>query len=129
VVIQGERGYWETLTPESMPQYLHHNFYGLGDGSDGAPRLAAIIGELARERDRWPELGEFGRKTALAVFSNEAAADRVMEICEDVAARPESPGRRAAGVLHANALLAGIRGVDLGRRAGARLRHPVPVRG
>jgi glycosyltransferase involved in cell wall biosynthesis len=129
VVIQGERGYWETLTPESMPQYLHHNFYGLGDGSDGAPRLAAIIGELARERDRWPELGEFGRKTALAVFSNEAAADRVMEICKDVAARPESPGRRAAGVLHANALLAGIRGVDLGRRAGARLRHPVPVRG
>jgi glycosyltransferase involved in cell wall biosynthesis len=129
VVIQGERGYWETLTPESMPQYLHHNFYGLGDGSDGAPRLAAIIGELARERDRWPELGEFGRKTALAVFSNEAAADRVMEICEDVAARPESSRRRAAGVLHANALLAGIRGVDLGRRAGARLRHSVPVRG
>jgi hypothetical protein len=62
VVIQGERGYWETLTPESMPQYLHHNFYGLGDGGDGAPRLAAIIGELARDRGRWPELGEFGRK-------------------------------------------------------------------
>jgi glycosyltransferase involved in cell wall biosynthesis len=130
VVIQGERGYWETLTPESMPQYLHHNFYGLGDGSDGAPRLAAIIGELARDRDRWPELGEFGRKTALAVFSNEAAADRVMEICEDVAAaRPESSVRRAAGVLHASGLFTGIRAVDFGRQAGARLRHPMPVRG
>jgi glycosyltransferase involved in cell wall biosynthesis len=129
VVIQGERGYWETLTPESMPQYLHHNFYGLGDGSDGAPRLAAIIGELARDRDRWPELGEFGRKTALTVFSNETAADRVMEICEDVAARRENLGRRAAGVLHANGLLAGIRVVDLGRAAAARLRHPVPARG
>jgi hypothetical protein len=130
VVIQGERGYWQTLTPESMPEYLHHNFYGLGDGSDGAPRLAAIIGELARDRGRWPELGEFGRKTALAVFSNEAAADRVMEICEDVAAaRPESSVRRAAGVLHASGLFTGIRAVDFGRQAGARLRHPMPVRG
>ena len=129
VVIQGERGYWETLTPESMPEYLHHNFYGLGDGSDGAPRLAAIIGELACDRGRWPELGDFGRKTALAVFSNEAAADRVMEICEDAAVRPESSRRRAAGVLHASSLFAGIRVIDLGRRAGARLRHPMPVHG
>ena len=128
VVIQGERGYWETLTPESMPQYLQHNFYGLGDGSDGAPRLAAIIGELAADRSRWPELGEFGRKTALAVFSNEAAADRVLEICGDMVAHPESPGRRAAGVLRASGRFAGIRALDLGRRAGARLRHPVPVR-
>jgi glycosyltransferase involved in cell wall biosynthesis len=129
VVIQGERGYWETLTPESMPQYLHHNFYGLGDGSDGAPRLAAIIGELAANRGCWPELGEFGRKTALAVFSNEAAADRVLEICEDVVAHPEGSGRRAAGVLRASGMFAGIRAIDLGRRAGARLRHPIPVHG
>ena len=129
VVIQGERGYWETLAPASMPQYLHHNFYGLGDGSDGAPRLAAIIGELAADRGRWPELGEFGRKTALAVFSNEAAAGRVLEICEDVVAHPESSGRRAAGVLRAGGKFAGIRALDLGRRAGARLRHPIPVRG
>jgi glycosyltransferase involved in cell wall biosynthesis len=129
VVIQGERGYWETLTPESMPQFLHHNFYGLGDGSDGAPRLAAIIGELARDRGRWTELGEFGRKTALAVFSNDAAADRVMEICEDAAAHRDSSGRRVAGVLHASGMLAGIRVIDLGRQARARLRHPGPVRG
>ena len=129
VVIQGERGYWETVTPAGMPQYLHHNFYGLGDGTDGAPRLAAIIGELAGDRGRWPELGEFGRKTALAIFSNEAAADRVLEICADVAGRPEGSGRRAAGVLRASGMFAGIRAVDLGRRAGTRLRHPMPARG
>jgi glycosyltransferase involved in cell wall biosynthesis len=126
VVIQGERGYWEMLTPESMPKYLHHNFYGLGDGSDGAPRLAAIIGELAGNRGRWSELGEFGRKTAVAVFSNDAAADRVMQICEEVAAHQEGSERAAAEVLRANCLLAGTRVIDLGRRAGARLRHSVP---
>ena len=129
VVIQGERGYWETLTPESMPKFLYHNFYGLGDGSDGAPRLAAIIGELARDRSRWPQLGEFGRKTALAVFSNEAAADRVMEICEDVVACPRGSGWPAGEVLRASCLFAGIRTIALGRRAEARLRHTVPVRG
>lgn len=128
VVIQGGRGYWELLTPQSMPKYLHHNFYGLGDGSDGAPRLASIIGELARDRDRWLELGEFGRKQALAVFSNEEAADRVMEICEDVVSRPESPVRRAAEVLRASGFLAGSRVINLGHRAQARLRHPVPYR-
>lgn len=129
VVIQGERGYWETLTAESLPKYLHHNFYGLGDGSDGAPRLAAIIGELARDRGRWPELGEFGRKTALAVFSNESAADRVLEICEDVVACPGDPGRSAAEALRASSRFAGIRVIDLGQRAGARLWRTAPVRG
>jgi glycosyltransferase involved in cell wall biosynthesis len=129
VVIQGERGYWETLTSESMPQYLHHNFYGLGDGGDGAPRLAVIISELARDRSRWPELGAFGRKTALGVFSNEAAAGRVLEICEDVAAHREGLGRRVTGVLHASGMFAGIRAIDLGRQARVRLRHPLPVHG
>jgi glycosyltransferase involved in cell wall biosynthesis len=124
VVIQGEQGYWETLSAQSMPQYLRHNFYGLGDGSDGAPRLAAIIEELARDRDRWPELGEFGRKTAVAVFSNEAAAGRVLEICDDVMAHKESSGRAAAEVLRASCFLAGSRVIDFGRRAGARIRHP-----
>lgn len=116
VVIQGERGYWEILSPESIPKYLHHNFYGLGDGSDGAPRVAEIIGELASDRSCWPELGEFGRKTALAVFSNEAAAERVMAICEDVATRQESLGRRAAEVVRATGLFAGSRVIDRGRR-------------
>jgi glycosyltransferase involved in cell wall biosynthesis len=123
VVIQGEQGYWETLSPESMPKYLHHNFYGLGDGGDGAPRLAEIIRELASDRGSWPQLGEFGRKTALAVFSNEAAADRVMAICEDVAARQESPGRRATEVLRASGLFAGSRLIDLGRRARLHRQH------
>lgn len=130
VVIQGEQGYWEILSPDSMPQYLHHNFYGLGDGSDGAPRVAKIINELARDRTCWPALGEFGRKTALAVFSNEAAADRVMAICEEVAARPESRGRRAAEVVRATGLFAGSRIIDRGRRidvspwARPHRRHP-----
>ena len=46
-----------------------------------------------------------------------------MEICEDVVARPEGSGRAAVEVLRANCLLAGIRVIDLGRRAGAHVRR------
>ena len=56
VVIQGERGYWETLTPENMSQFLYHNFYGLGDGGDGArgwPRSSASSLAIAAAGPSW----------------------------------------------------------------------------
>jgi glycosyltransferase involved in cell wall biosynthesis len=121
VVVQGERGYWETLTPDTLPTFMRQNFYGIGDGNDGAFRLAAILTDLANDRTRWPDLGVFGRTTALSVFSNDAATERVMGICEEVAAQREPPGRRAAGVLGASGWFAGYRAVDFGRRVGARL--------
>lgn len=121
VVVQGEKGYWETLTPESMPTYLRQNFYGIGDGSDGAPRLAKILNGLADDRSCWPELGAFGRSTALAVFSNDTATERVMAICEETAARRQPATRRAAGAARASGWFAGFRAVELGRRLGGRL--------
>jgi glycosyltransferase involved in cell wall biosynthesis len=129
VVIQGEKGYWETLTPATLPTYLRQNFYGIGDGSDGAPRLATILTHLANDRARWPELGAFGRSTALSVFSNDAATERVMAICEQVVAQREPSGRRAAWVLRASGWFAGFRAVDLGRRVGTRLLRPDAARG
>lgn len=123
VVVQGERGYWETLTPATLPTYLRQNFYGIGDGSDGAPRLATILTQMANDRTRWQELGAFGRATALSVFSNEAAADRVATVCADVAARRQPSGRRAAGVLRASGWFAGFRAAELGRGVRTRLRR------
>jgi glycosyltransferase involved in cell wall biosynthesis len=123
VVVQGEKGYWETLTPATLPTYLRQNFYGIGDGSDGAPRLATILTDLAGDRSRWPELGAFGRETALSVFSNNVATERVMSICEEVAAQRQPSGRRAAGVLRASGWFVGFRAVDLGRRVGTHLRR------
>lgn len=120
VIIQGDRGYWETLTPASLPQYFRQNFYGTGDGSDGAPRLAGLIAGLAADRGSWPGLGEFGRQTALAVFSNQAAADSVAQICAGLAARPRpGAGRRAAGLLRTSGWLAGFRLLHAGRLARA----------
>jgi glycosyltransferase involved in cell wall biosynthesis len=121
VVVQGEKGYWETLTPATLPTYLRQNFYGIGDGSDGAPRLAMILTQLANDRQSWPELGAFGRATALSVFSNESAIEQVATICADVAARRQPFGQRAAPVLSASGWFAGFRAVELGRGIGGRL--------
>ncbi|HEU0238542.1 MAG TPA: glycosyltransferase [Micromonosporaceae bacterium] len=129
VVIQGERGYWDLLTPATLPTYVRQNFYGVGDGSDGAPRLAGILADLAGQRSRWPELGAFGRQTALSAFSNDVATEQVIAICEDVAGRREPARRRAAGVITASGWFAGFRAVDLAHRAAARPHRTAVARG
>ncbi len=46
LVVQGERGYWRLLTPESLDFFLDKGWYWLGDGSDGAPLLEQILVDL-----------------------------------------------------------------------------------
>lgn len=123
VVVQGEKGYSEMFTPSTLPTYLRQNFYGIGDGSDAAPRLATLLTDLAKDRSRWPELGAFGRSTALSVFSNDAATERVMAICEQVVSQRNTSGWRAGGLLGASGWFAAFRLVELGRRVGRRLHH------
>lgn len=127
VIIQGERGYWELLTPRSLPTYLYQNFYGVGAGDDGAPRLAELLTALAHDRAAWAELGTFGRATALSVFSNDIAAQRVLATSAKVAARRQPLRQRAAGVIGATGWFAGFRVVDQWRRTSARVRRSGPA--
>ena len=53
LVVQGEEGFWQLLTPESAPAFLDQGWYGLADGaSAGADRLAATLVRAARQP--WP---------------------------------------------------------------------------
>lgn len=105
VVVQGERAYWELLTSESLPTYLHNNFYGIGDGVDGAARLAAILAKLADDPGRWPALSAFGREQAVAIFSNEVATRNVEAICAQVVSTRPSLRRRLSTVVMPTAFL------------------------
>ncbi|HKE63772.1 MAG TPA: glycosyltransferase [Micromonosporaceae bacterium] len=122
VVIQGEQGYWDLLTPVTLPTYLRQNFYGIGDGDDSSPRLAMMLTDLAKDRSRWPDLGAFGRSTALSVFSNQTATDRVAAICAEVVARRQPAGRRT-GLLESSGWFVGFRTVEFSRRVGASVRR------
>lgn len=80
IVIQGEGGFFELLTPDSLGQFLHQGFYGLGSWDQAAAtlRLCELLEQLARDPDRRRELGVWGRNLVVSRFSLENAA-RVQE--------------------------------------------------
>jgi hypothetical protein len=47
LIVQGERGFWELLTPDSAAKFLRQGWYGLGTDADGrtegARRLKTIL--------------------------------------------------------------------------------------
>ncbi|WJK42955.1 glycosyltransferase family 4 protein [Solwaraspora sp. WMMA2056] len=106
VVVQGERGFWLPLTPQTLPVFLDQGFYGLGDGTDGTDRVAAALTELGTaDPEHRAELGEFGRRTVVDRFSLQAAGRRQAEIYEQAIARRLNLARRAGALAHPTAHL------------------------
>ena len=110
LVVQGERGFWETLTPATAERFLWTGWYGSGDGAERGPaRLHAMLDELLSSRDRRGSLGLYARRLVEQRFSLEAAAARQLEIYERaIAEAPVSrltwamPGAGAASKLAAH---------------------------
>jgi glycosyltransferase involved in cell wall biosynthesis len=77
LVVQGEHGFWELLTPESLPPFLQQGWFGTGPGPEtGAGRLAGLLVEVYRDRpDRRQELSAFGLATVTGRFSLVRAAE------------------------------------------------------
>ncbi|QHC60253.1 glycosyltransferase [Rathayibacter sp. VKM Ac-2760] len=97
LVVQGERAFWRLLTPESLPFFLEGGWYSLGDGVDGAGRLAGILGPLAEDAELRRRLGALGREVVVERFSLAAAARTQAAIyAESVAARASQPRRLRA---------------------------------
>jgi glycosyltransferase involved in cell wall biosynthesis len=101
LVVQGEQGYWEVLTPDSVDEFLRQGWYGVGDGtSTGSARLEAALQPLLQSDRLRRELGRYGRALAVARFGLERAARLQSEIyraaLEDVhraSALVQLPGR------------------------------------
>jgi glycosyltransferase involved in cell wall biosynthesis len=97
LIVQGEHGFWELLTPDSAPRFLRQGWYGLGTGSDGrsvgAAQLAKILRELLDDHDARARLGDYGRRLVVERFS----IDRASAIQEELyAAAMRTSGRRPA---------------------------------
>ncbi|MBL7502415.1 glycosyltransferase family 4 protein [Frankia sp. CNm7] len=76
LVVQGELGFWETLTPDNVEQFLDGGWYGLGDGAaTGAARLEAALRPLLADADLRARLGRYGRELVEARFSLTHAAE------------------------------------------------------
>jgi hypothetical protein len=108
LVVQGERGFWELLTPESAPRFCREGLYGLGpegDGrAEGARRLATILRGLLGNPGAQVRLGEFGRALVVEKFSLERAA----AIAESLYAATIAAARPSARDLAADVARTGI---------------------
>lgn len=75
LIVQGERGFWSTLTPESLPRFLWEGWYGVGDGPrKGVDALRAELHPLVSSARRRAELGNYGLQVVRERFSLTRAA-------------------------------------------------------
>jgi glycosyltransferase involved in cell wall biosynthesis len=74
LVVQGEKGFWELLTPDSADLFLQQGWYGVDEGTGGFERLSAILRALVADPAKRAELGAYGRGLAVERFSLQRAA-------------------------------------------------------
>ena len=78
LVVLGEDGFARLLDEESLDDFLHRGWWGVG--RDRQPPLATILAELAVEESRRRTLGALGRRVVQERFSLEAAT-RTLDDC------------------------------------------------
>lgn len=83
LVVQGERGYWNLLTSQTLPDFRWHGWYGVGSGSGaGAPALADLLTRLAEQPKLRHALGCFALQTVSEHYSLLHAAKIQGEVYE-----------------------------------------------
>jgi glycosyltransferase involved in cell wall biosynthesis len=97
LVVQGERGFFETLTPETLPLFSWQGWYGVGEGpGTGRARLLRALSPLLGDEALRSELGSHGRAVVEGYYSLTSAAHRQLAIYQEALAGTYSVGERAA---------------------------------
>ena len=99
LVVQGEGGFFKTLSPETLETFLWQGWYGIGNNSaDGVERLKEELVPLLVDRELRARLGAFGREV-VEQFSLARAATRQLTVYRDaVEARGEQKNRGGAAL-------------------------------
>ncbi len=83
LIVQGERGFWETLAPETVDTFLWQGWYGVAaDAHAGSATLEARLRPLLDDPGLRRSLGEFGRDLVERRFSLDRAAQTQIGIYE-----------------------------------------------
>ncbi len=84
LIVQGEGGFFETLTSDTLPTFLDQGWYGKDDldPAAAAEKLSRLITELVDNRAHAEELGALGRSLVLDRFSLERAAESLVAVYE-----------------------------------------------
>jgi len=124
LVVQGEQGFWELLTPQSLDTFLWQGWYGAGpDAEGGSRRLAGILLPLLHDAASRDSLGDFARRTVAGRYSL-AAAGRAQQdfYVEALRHRPGVRMRTTAGLASAGRFAAYGTGRFAARVAGRLVR-------
>lgn len=94
LVVQGEQGFFRTLTPETVDTFRWQGWYGIGaDGTDGLSELREALSPLLADARMRGELGAYSREV-VEDFSLDSAAQRQVTIYRDaIAGRAEQKRR------------------------------------
>lgn len=80
VIVQGEEGFWRTLRPDTLDQFLWTGWYGVGPGQEsGADALRAEILPLLLDPGLRARLGAFSADVVRGRFSLGHAAQRQVQ--------------------------------------------------
>jgi glycosyltransferase involved in cell wall biosynthesis len=77
VIVVGEQGFSEALTPETAEAIYYRGIYGIGDGSPDNARLITHVRGLLERLDQLPSLGQFSRYFVLRSFALETVSARL----------------------------------------------------
>ena len=81
LVVQGEAGFWELLTPSSLDTFLWQGWYGVGSGqAGGASALRQVLFEILPAERLRADLGAFGRRVVVHRYSLAHAAEAQLDI-------------------------------------------------
>jgi glycosyltransferase involved in cell wall biosynthesis len=116
LVVQGELGFWELLTPDTCELFLRQGWYGVGTGTGGAQRLSAILRPLLHDAALRASLGEYGRRLVVDRFSLQRAAQLQLDIYRDALSRKRSGPSALARAAEGARSVAGVAGHKVRQR-------------
>lgn len=95
LIVQGEEGFFETLTPANVHMFHEQGWFGVGDNPDGAElRLTELLAQLLDDAGERQMLGDYGRELATSRFSLTRTALLQEQIYRDALANPTPPWKK-----------------------------------
>ncbi len=96
LIVQGLKGFSAVFEPASLPMFLRQGFFGEGDGTLGADRLAQQIAELYQAPARRATLGSYGRTIVEERFSLTRGIDETLQMYREILRMPPRANVRDA---------------------------------
>jgi glycosyltransferase involved in cell wall biosynthesis len=120
LIVQGERGFWELLTPDTLEQFLWAGWYGVGDDPAAGPdRLRGHLLPLLDDPVLRERLGGESRQLAVERFALDRASKLQLDLYTQALAA--GPRGRLAAIPPAASAIGGVLSHKV-RRKVARLR-------